>query len=75
MQEVSKVFNDYITGKIKKFPFAEGALALETSDLTDVLVQMINARLFTINSQPAVNGAKSNDPKFGWGPEQFGYVY
>ena len=38
MQNVSKVFSDYITGKIKKFPFSEGALALETSVLTDVLV-------------------------------------
>lgn len=31
-------------------------------------------KLFTINSQPKVNGAKSNDPKFGWGPSN-GYVY
>jgi methylenetetrahydrofolate reductase (NADPH) len=30
--------------------------------------------LLTINSQPKVNGVRSNDPKFGWGPEN-GYVY
>jgi methylenetetrahydrofolate reductase (NADPH) len=29
---------------------------------------------FTINSQPAVSGARSDDPKFGWGPAN-GYVY
>lgn len=28
----------------------------------------------TINSQPAVNGAKSSDKVFGWGPRN-GYVY
>lgn len=31
-------------------------------------------KLFTINSQPRVNGVKSTDPAFGWGPEK-GYVY
>ena len=35
----------------------------------------MNRRGFlTINSQPAVNGAKSSDPTFGWGPRN-GYVY
>jgi methylenetetrahydrofolate reductase (NADPH) len=35
----------------------------------------LNRRGFlTINSQPAVNGAKSSDPVFGWGPRN-GYVY
>jgi methylenetetrahydrofolate reductase (NADPH) len=28
----------------------------------------------TINSQPAVDGAPSNDPVHGWGPKH-GYVY
>ena len=31
-------------------------------------------KLLTINSQPRVNGAKSTDPSYGWGPEK-GYVY
>ena len=31
-------------------------------------------KLFTLNSQPQVNGAKSSDDKYGWGPEN-GYVY
>ncbi len=28
----------------------------------------------TINSQPAVDGAPSDDPTYGWGPKN-GYVY
>lgn len=30
--------------------------------------------MFTINSQPQVNAAKSSDEKYGWGPSN-GYVY
>ena len=47
---------------------------IESEDINDVLVQLNSNKLLTINSQPRVNGAKSTDPKFGWGPEQ-GYVY
>ena len=35
---------------------------------------MNNNKLFTINSQPHVNGVPSTDPKYGWGPK-YGYVY
>jgi methylenetetrahydrofolate reductase (NADPH) len=35
----------------------------------------MNANKFlTINSYPAVNGVKSSDPVYGWGPER-GYIY
>lgn len=30
--------------------------------------------MFTLNSQPQVNGAKSENEKYGWGPDK-GYVY
>ena len=35
---------------------------------------MNNSKIFTINSQPKVNGVPSTDPKYGWGPK-LGYVY
>lgn len=35
---------------------------------------MNSSKIFTINSQPKVNAARSNDPKYGWGPAN-GYVY
>lgn len=72
--EVAKVFCDYISGSIKKFPFSEGSLAEETSTISESLLQLNASKLLTINSQPKVNGAKSTDPAFGWGPEK-GYVY
>jgi len=74
IEDVVQVFVNYISGKIKKFPFCEGSLATETSEISDILVEMNKSKMFTINSQPKVNGAKSDDVKFGWGPAG-GYVY
>jgi methylenetetrahydrofolate reductase (NADPH) len=71
---VSKVFVAYLSGSIKKFPFSEGSLAAETSTISEPLLKMNQNKLLTINSQPKVNGAKSTDPTYGWGPEK-GYVY
>ena len=50
--QIAEVFQNYIQGKIKKFPFSEGQLAAETGDLTDILVLMNQNKLFTLNSQP-----------------------
>ena len=72
--DVSKVFVDFLSGKIKKFPFAEGTLSDETDVINQQLLKLNENKLFTINSQPRVNAAKSTDAKFGWGPEN-GYVY
>jgi methylenetetrahydrofolate reductase (NADPH) len=59
---------------MKKFPFSEGAIALETEDISQALITMNKNKLLTINSQPRVHGVKSTHPKYGWGPEN-GYVY
>ncbi len=72
--QVSDVFIKYITRQIKKFPFSEGALQIESNLIKDML-QLLNSNLLlTINSQPCVNGAKSSDPVFGWGPKN-GFIY
>jgi methylenetetrahydrofolate reductase (NADPH) len=59
---------------MKKFPFSEGSLAFETNDISEFLLNINKNKLFTINSQPAVNAVKSSDAKYGWGPAN-GYVY
>ena len=74
LKQISEVFVNYLSGKLKKFPFTEGSLQPETAVILAPLIKMNANYLFTINSQPKVNGAPSNDPKFGWGPAQ-GYVY
>lgn len=55
-------------------PWNEDELALETSQLCHDLVDLNRNGVLTINSQPHVNAAKSNDPVFGWGGDG-GYVY
>jgi len=73
-KDISDVFVNFLTGKLKKYPFSEGSLQLETNVILDPLVNMNRNYIFTINSQPKVNGVPSTDPKFGWGPKQ-GFVY
>jgi len=68
------VFVKYLKGEIKKFPFSEGNLSAETSEINEQLLKLNENKLLTINSQPKCNGVKSTDSKFGWGPEN-GYVY
>jgi methylenetetrahydrofolate reductase (NADPH) len=72
--DIAEVFISYLTGKIKKYPFSEGSLQLETKVILDPLVLMNRNYIFTINSQPKVNGVPSTDSQFGWGPKQ-GFVY
>lgn len=72
--DIANVFVNYLTGKLKKYPFSEGSLQLETKAILDPLVLMNRNYLFTINSQPKVNGVPSTHPHFGWGPKQ-GFVY
>jgi len=42
--------------------------------IAEKLAQVNDLGFLTINSQPAVNGAPSNDKVFGWGPSN-GFVY
>lgn len=74
IQDVSALFVRYMQGKVNSLPWSETAISSEADVLKDRLVDL-NARcLLTINSQPPINGAKSSDPTYGWGPRN-GYVY
>jgi methylenetetrahydrofolate reductase (NADPH) len=55
-------------------PWSEQPPSPETECIRDELVRLNRLGYLTINSQPAVNGAKSSDRVFGWGPKG-GYVY
>lgn len=74
LSDIIKVFVLFLQGKIRKYPFSEGSLQAETDTIMDPLIKMNESKLFTINSQPRVNGAPSADPKYGWGPK-YGYVF
>jgi len=55
-------------------PWSDQAPLKETSVIAKQLAQINELGFLTINSQPAVNGARSDDKIFGWGPSN-GYVY
>ena len=65
--EVFEAFVKYVRGEIPLLPWCEVPLQAETGTICTDLVNINKAGFLTINSQPAVNGAKSDDPVFGWG--------
>jgi methylenetetrahydrofolate reductase (NADPH) len=65
--DVYEIFALYIEGKIPIIPWCESALQAETGAIANPLSRINRAGFLTINSQPAVNGERSDHPVFGWG--------
>jgi len=59
---------------VTSLPWNDDELALETTSLIEKLAHINSSGVLTINSQPSVNGAPSDDPVYGWGGSG-GYVY
>jgi methylenetetrahydrofolate reductase (NADPH) len=72
--EVALLFSRFCLGQLKALPWSNQAASSETSAIALQLAKMNELGFLTINSQPAVNGIRSDDPQFGWGPSN-GYVY
>ncbi|KAG1876427.1 methylenetetrahydrofolate reductase-domain-containing protein [Suillus subalutaceus] len=72
--DVALLFSRFCLGELKVLPWSNQAASSETSAIALQLAKMNELGFLTINSQPAVNGARSDDPQFGWGPSN-GYVY
>ncbi|KAF8757537.1 Methylenetetrahydrofolate reductase [Rhizoctonia solani] len=62
------------TQQIKALPWSDQPPTTEMLVIGQQLARMNELGYLTINSQPAVNGARSDDKAFGWGPKN-GYVY
>ena len=73
-RDVADVFVKYVEGKVESLPWSDAPISNETNVLRDNLIELNRKGLLTINSQPAVDGAKSSHPAYGWGPRN-GYVY
>ena len=72
---IYNVFVNYLNGNIKQLPWCMEAIKSETSTYLLPSLKLLNKYGFlTINSQPQVNGAPSNNKIVGWGPNN-GYVY
>lgn len=72
--DVRELFARFCRGDLKKLPWSSQPPASETSIISEKLVKMNERGYLTINSQPAVDGAPSDDKVHGWGPAG-GYVY
>ncbi|KAF9579867.1 hypothetical protein BGW38_003697 [Lunasporangiospora selenospora] len=74
LDDICQLFVKYCNGEVLTLPWSDQALAPESGTIKNRLVELNSLGYLTINSQPSVNGAKSDDKVFGWGPKG-GYVY
>ncbi|KZP09904.1 methylenetetrahydrofolate reduct [Athelia psychrophila] len=72
--EIRGLFSRFCTKELTALPWSDQAPATETGVIATQLAKMNDYGFLTINSQPAVNGARSDDKVHGWGPSN-GYVY
>ncbi|ORY04353.1 methylenetetrahydrofolate reductase-domain-containing protein [Clohesyomyces aquaticus] len=72
--DISALFRRHITGDLNALPWSEQGLSPETSTIQAELLALNNKGWWSVASQPAVNGLKSSDPIFGWGPHN-GFVF
>lgn len=72
--DVDELFLRYIRGELDAIPWSEEELRVETGVIR-LHLEALNARSWwTVASQPAVDGVRSEDETFGWGPEN-GFVF
>jgi methylenetetrahydrofolate reductase (NADPH) len=74
LESVYNVFVRFLTGEIPKLPWFDKPIERETIEIQSEILDMNRHGFLTINSQPAVNAVKSEDPIHGWGPKG-GFVY
>ncbi|KAJ4339305.1 methylenetetrahydrofolate reductase 1 [Ascochyta clinopodiicola] len=72
--DISDLFKRHVEGTLEALPWSEQTLSEETSTIAPQLLALNAKGWWTVASQPAVNGVRSTDPVFGWGPKN-GYVF
>ncbi|KIX93554.1 uncharacterized protein Z520_10732 [Fonsecaea multimorphosa CBS 102226] len=74
LRDVTGLFVRFLQGDLDRLPWSEGGISAEADIIKDDLLQLNKHGFLTINSQPAVDGASSTHPVYGWGPAG-GWVY
>ncbi|KAG0674032.1 hypothetical protein C6P40_002492 [Pichia californica] len=72
--ELGNLLIDYLNNKIHCLPWSDTQVTDEINSIKSDLIDLNSNGIITINSQPRINGIKSTDKIFGWGPSN-GYVY
>ncbi|OBA23688.1 methylenetetrahydrofolate reduct [Metschnikowia bicuspidata var. bicuspidata NRRL YB-4993] len=73
-KEISKLFMEYLSGKIDILPWVDTEMSSETALIQEELFELNQRGWFTLASQPAVNGCPSADRILGWGPSN-GFLF
>ncbi|CEJ60383.1 Putative Methylenetetrahydrofolate reductase [Penicillium brasilianum] len=80
--DISTLFRRHVSGELYMVPWSEGGaeegtgLNAETELIRPELLKLIDGRgWWTLASQPAVNGVRSDHHIFGWGPQREGFVF
>ncbi|KAI0876997.1 methylenetetrahydrofolate reductase 2 [Hypoxylon argillaceum] len=68
LEDINTLFVRHLKGELSAIPWSEEEVHEETGTITDQLIQLNQRGMWTVASQPAVNGIRSEDPTFGWGP-------
>lgn len=72
--DITELFIKHIEGQLSAIPWSEEGLNEETNTIKSQLLQLNKKGWWSVASQPAVNGIKSTDSIFGWGPKN-GFVF
>ncbi|EDO14463.1 hypothetical protein Kpol_223p6 [Vanderwaltozyma polyspora DSM 70294] len=75
IRDVAMLVVAYLQGELRCLPWSDTPVSSEVDVIRRQLIALNEQQLIvTINSQPQVNGLRSNVKGFGWGPSD-GYVY
>ncbi|RDX50941.1 methylenetetrahydrofolate reduct [Lentinus brumalis] len=74
IDDIHALFAKFCVGQLQALPWSDTAPSSETTVIAQQLAKLNELGFLTINSQPAVDGARSDDRIHGWGPAN-GYVY
>lgn len=73
-EEITGLFIKHINGELAAIPWSEEELLAESSSIKEQLLRLNSKGWLSVASQPAVNGLRSSDSTFGWGPPT-GFVF
>ncbi|KAI3324996.1 methylenetetrahydrofolate reductase 2 [Xylariaceae sp. AK1471] len=74
LEDINTLFVRHLKGELTAIPWTEEEVHEETGIITDQLLRLNQQGLWTVASQPVVNGLRSEDPTFGWGPPN-GFIF
>lgn len=74
LDDLTNLFLRHLHSEIATTPFSSESLSPESMTILQHLEKLTHKGWWTVGSQPAVDGARSADEVFGWGPRG-GYVF